>query len=52
MLHLSCAHRDRDTDKSSSARPANAEAAQLFRENMKDYIKRVRETVEDSWIDS
>ncbi|KAK4054590.1 Ubiquitin-conjugating enzyme E2 2 [Microbotryomycetes sp. JL201] len=31
--------------------PANAEAAQLFRDNMKEYVKRVRSTVEASWID-
>ncbi|KAM0752631.1 ubiquitin-conjugating enzyme [Meredithblackwellia eburnea MCA 4105] len=31
--------------------PANAEAAQLFRENLKEYHKRVRTAVEESWID-
>ncbi|KAI6022957.1 ubiquitin-conjugating enzyme [Pisolithus microcarpus] len=31
--------------------PANAEAAQLYRENMKEYIRRVKATVEDSWLD-
>ncbi|KAI8922461.1 hypothetical protein PhCBS80983_g01429 [Powellomyces hirtus] len=30
--------------------PANAEAARLFQENRKDYYKRVRETVEQSWL--
>jgi len=30
--------------------PANAEAAQLFQENRKDYNKRVRQTVEESWL--
>jgi ubiquitin-conjugating enzyme E2 A len=29
--------------------PANAEAARLFQENRKEYHKRVRETVEESW---
>ncbi|KAJ1880004.1 Ubiquitin-conjugating enzyme E2 2 [Coemansia sp. RSA 486] len=29
--------------------PANAEAANLYRENRKEYIRRVRETVEESW---
>jgi ubiquitin-protein ligase len=29
--------------------PANAEAAQLYRDNLKEYVKRVRATVEDSW---
>jgi ubiquitin-conjugating enzyme E2 A len=29
--------------------PANAEAARLFSESRKEYFKRVRETVEDSW---
>ncbi len=31
--------------------PANAEAAQLYRENMKEYIRRVKVTVEESWLD-
>ncbi|KAG8882323.1 Ubiquitin-conjugating enzyme E2 2 [Tulasnella sp. 332] len=31
--------------------PANAEAAQLYRENMKEYIRRVKATVEESWVD-
>lgn len=31
--------------------PANAEAAQLYRDNNKEYVKRVRETVEKSWVD-
>jgi ubiquitin-conjugating enzyme E2 A len=31
--------------------PANAEAAQLYRENMKEYIRRVKDTVEESWLD-
>ncbi|KAH8825441.1 ubiquitin-conjugating enzyme [Flagelloscypha sp. PMI_526] len=31
--------------------PANAEAAQLYRENMKEYVRRVQITVEQSWID-
>ena len=30
--------------------PANAEAARLFSESRKDYNKRVRETVEESWV--
>ncbi|KAL7332515.1 Ubiquitin-conjugating enzyme E2 2 [Mucor circinelloides] len=29
--------------------PANAEAANLYRENRKEYVRRVRETVEESW---
>ncbi|KAI5480952.1 hypothetical protein MNV49_006762 [Pseudohyphozyma bogoriensis] len=32
--------------------PANAEAAQMFRENMATYVKKVRDTVEESWMDS
>lgn len=32
--------------------PANAEAAQLYRENMKEYVRRVKATVEDSWLDA
>jgi len=36
-----------DTDSS----PANAEAASLYRDNMKEYIRRVKQTVEESWLD-
>jgi ubiquitin-conjugating enzyme E2 A len=31
--------------------PANVEAAQLYQENPKEYFKRVREIVEESWMD-
>ena len=31
--------------------PANAEAAQLYRENIKEYVRRVKATVEESWMD-
>lgn len=31
--------------------PANAEAASLYRENMKEYVRRVKLTVEQSWLD-
>lgn len=31
--------------------PANAEAASLYRENMKEYVRRVKSTVEESWMD-
>ena len=34
------------------ASPANAEAAGLFRENQPEYIRRVRQCVEDSWNQS
>ena len=30
--------------------PANVEAAQLYKENRKEYVRRVRETVEKSWV--
>ena len=33
----------------NNASPANVEAASLHRENVKEYVKRVRETVEESW---
>jgi len=36
---------------SSRHSPANAEAAQLFRDNLKEYNHRVRNTVELSWMD-
>lgn len=32
--------------------PANAEAAGLYRDNMKEYIRRVKLTVEESWLDA
>lgn len=31
--------------------PANAEAASLYRDNMKEYVRRVKATVEESWVD-
>jgi len=33
----------------NNASPANVEAASLHRENLKEYVRRVRETVEESW---
>lgn len=35
----------------NSASPANVEAAQLWKENRKEYVRRVKETVEESWLD-
>jgi ubiquitin-conjugating enzyme E2 A len=40
-----------DADLPHFCSPANAEAAQLYRDNNKEYIKRVRHTVELSWVD-
>ena len=37
-------------DPNTSA-PANVEASNLYKENRKEYTKRVRETVEKSWED-
>lgn len=31
--------------------PANVEASNLYKDNRKEYTKRVRETVEKSWDD-
>lgn len=31
--------------------PANVEASNLYKDNRKEYTKRVRETVEKSWED-
>jgi ubiquitin-conjugating enzyme E2 A len=31
--------------------PANAEAAQLYRDSMKEYVRRVKQTVEASWVE-
>lgn len=35
----------------NSSSPANVEAAQLWKENRKEYIRRVKKTVEESWLD-
>ncbi|WVQ95733.1 ubiquitin-conjugating enzyme E2 2 [Kwoniella sp. CBS 9459] len=34
------------------ASPANVDAAQLFKENSKEYERRVKATVEQSWLDN
>ena len=31
--------------------PANAEVVQLYRENMKEYVRTVKVTVEESWLE-
>lgn len=35
----------------NSSSPANVEAAQLWKENRKEYVRRVKKTVEESWLD-
>merc|ERR1712036_98041 len=35
----------------NTSSPANVEASNLYKENRKEYSKRVRETVEKSWED-
>lgn len=35
----------------NSSSPANVEAAQLWKENRKEYVRRVKATVEESWLD-
>ena len=35
----------------NTSSPANVEASNLFKENQREYKKRVRETVEKSWVD-
>ncbi|PWN19361.1 ubiquitin-conjugating enzyme E2 2 [Microstroma glucosiphilum] len=35
----------------NSASPANVEAASLWKENRREYVKRVKKTVEESWMD-
>jgi ubiquitin-conjugating enzyme E2 A len=47
MLLISCSLLN-DPNTSS---PANVEASNLYKENRKEYTKRVRETVEKSWDD-
>ncbi|OCF78435.1 ubiquitin-conjugating enzyme E2 2 [Kwoniella mangroviensis CBS 8886] len=34
------------------ASPANVDAASLFKENLKEYERRVKQTVEQSWLDN
>ena len=35
----------------NTSSPANVEASNLYKDNRKEYYKRVRETVEKSWED-
>ena len=49
--HRKCCYFD-TYDHRSIFSPANAEAAQLYRENMKEYVRRVKATVEESWLDA
>jgi ubiquitin-conjugating enzyme E2 A len=35
----------------NTSSPANVEASNLYKDNRKEYTKRVRETVERSWED-
>lgn len=35
----------------NTSSPANVEASNLYKDNRKEYTKRVRETVEKSWDD-
>ena len=35
----------------NTSSPANVEASNLFKDNKREYVKRVRETVEKSWDD-
>lgn len=35
----------------NTSSPANVEASNLYKDNRKEYMKRVRETVEKSWED-
>lgn len=36
----------------NTSSPANVEASNLYKDNRKEYTKRVRETVEKSWEDN
>jgi hypothetical protein len=42
---------DASSSSSDIFRPANAEAAQLYRDSMKEYVRRVKQTVEASWVE-
>ena len=35
----------------NTSSPANVEASNLYKDNLREYTKRVRETVEKSWED-
>lgn len=49
-LLTSCGCHSLLNDPNTSS-PANVEASNLYKDNRKEYIKRVRETVEKSWED-
>jgi len=48
-----CTYADRHSllNDPNTSSPANVEASNLYKENRKEYTKRVRETVEKSWDD-
>jgi ubiquitin-conjugating enzyme E2 A len=48
-MHMLTMHSLLNDPNTSS--PANVEASNLYKENRKEYTKRVRETVEKSWED-
>ena len=43
--------RDSLLNDPNTSSPANVEASNLYKDNRKEYTKRVRETVERSWED-
>jgi hypothetical protein len=50
MVWIDAKRRSLLNDPNTSS-PANVEASNLYKENRKEYTKRVRETVEKSWED-
>lgn len=56
VIMIECEMLTRVTMKSllndpNTSSPANVEASNLYKDNRKEYTKRVRETVEKSWED-
>ena len=48
---LMCVFVDSLLNDPNTSSPTNVEASNLYKENRKEYSKRVRETVEKSWED-
>jgi len=51
MLTVLCFARCSLLNDPNTSSPANVEASNLYKDNRKEYTKRVRETVEKSWDD-
>lgn len=50
-VNADCAFGDSLLNDPNTSSPANVEASNFYKDNRKEYVKRVRETVEKSWED-